>query len=699
MPKKIILISVLSFFLPVISIHSAEINLKSGGIVSGDILSQDSKGYKVKVKWGEVYVEKELVNSISGIEDITFKEAEDLFKKKDYPSYINKVEEILTNGLDRNSSFYSSLISCLGEIYCDTLDYKMLSGLVEKFPDIKNDLENKIFVIADGISITSQEASAVPIFQAFTRDFPSNANRPGLLFKVAEYCFKVGDYDTAIEDYLIILELYPTSADKEAASFKLGQAYLKRENFDEGIKQLNKAKQMFPQSKFINESDFLVFAYSKYNDPNEKIDKLFEFIKSNPDSPTIPSAIELLDKYLEESKDAKKYDDKIKNLLSINVYGLSTEPSNRLKYLIAKSKVDYLKELVDQKRWNEYSAAKNSYETDINETLGNIIKSSKDPLLVVDASYLMLYFDNVFHNPREKADFDNLKKALSEYTRSTSDFNKIKKIAKKFYDYKFYAYAKELYILYAIEIMNKATNVESLAGIIGLINESSVDMDSKTNFLSDLLDIYFSGLLKFKTQEDAVRELANIGEFNIENGNCYAAKAIYEMLLKDNRAALLDKDFYNLAVCYDNQNKTDKAVYYYNETLTNFPSNPYSKKINTRLAKFLRTNDEYEKAIPYYEALFDGVEGPDSLESQFNELISMYFHLGKYDKLVSFLGFIIDKYKGTRLALIAKYQLGYYYYHLGNNNKAVELFKDISLLPDDGVYVPSAVEMLSILGV
>ena len=347
-------------------------------------------------------------------------------------------------------------------------------------------------------------------------------------------------------------------------------------------------------------------------------------------------------------------------LLLVMVWFLSSVYAKDAKeleesYRVALGRYQQLKNLEEAKNWDEYFAKGNDYRNEIVSEAGKVSSAAPkdDPLRVYSRLLLYSFHKDQQDNFTEEA-LSNLMEAAADYAKLNHDMVPIKESADKLLFYEEKIKAKELYRIYAKELVSsdikdeglrevaegfyKSGNLELAENIYDTYIERISKKLPKDKYISELKNLASAFVYKdsgskdmayveniFRRIEDAGgieafnEDLIYLRGFNLEKNKEYRrAKDVYLLLLQKNPdSKYADELNYKVGIIFTYVLKDLKVGREYFDKLADKKSTiPYSLSSLYQLGLLKQWEGDLAPAKGYYNKLIEKSEGQvtDTLE-------------------------------------------------------------------------------------
>lgn len=210
--------------------------------------------------------------------------------------------------------------------------------------------------------------------------------------------------------------------------------------------------------------------------------------------------------------------------------------------------------------------------------------------------------------------------------------------------------------------------------------------------LLQLGEIYFTLQLYKNSEKFLLKLLENvpdskyIGLANYWLGEVYSAQDKFQEAERNFLEALnhkktntkLDHTYFSLGYLYEKLGLYDKAEYYYESLILEFPNSPLMPVGLVRVALAHYINGNYNKAISRLNNPGVRSLSQQNLAEAYYILANSYYKIGKfYEAQVEFQN-VVNRYPDSKMVRPAKYGLAWSFYQQNKFEQAHKVFKDLS---------------------
>ncbi|MCX8056838.1 MAG: tetratricopeptide repeat protein [Ignavibacteria bacterium] len=170
-----------------------------------------------------------------------------------------------------------------------------------------------------------------------------------------------------------------------------------------------------------------------------------------------------------------------------------------------------------------------------------------------------------------------------------------------------------------------------------------------------------------------------LGEvYSIQNDFERAEKSFLTALELKSSNTRLDYTLFSLAFLYEKLKLFDKAEYYYERQIIDFPNSDLTPHALVRVAYAHFTNGNYNKAITRLSDPKIRTLSQQSLAEAYYILANSYYKIGRfYEAQVEFQN-VVNRYPNSPMLRPAKYGLGWSLYQQNKFEQAHKIFKELS---------------------
>lgn len=175
-------------------------------------------------------------------------------------------------------------------------------------------------------------------------------------------------------------------------------------------------------------------------------------------------------------------------------------------YYMALSRYQQLKYLETSLTWDEYFGRGDEYRKELAVNLQKAINGASPQGRTNLYSRLLLWqFHKDQQDPKEEEAFNDLIKAVNEYSRASTDVQPLKDIGDKFLAYGYKGRSKEIYHIYVEKIIASDIKDEALYDIaLGFYKDGNLEL------AQSIYDVYIEKIIKRLPKEQAVSKLIKI---------------------------------------------------------------------------------------------------------------------------------------------------------------------------------------------
>jgi outer membrane protein assembly factor BamD (BamD/ComL family) len=177
-----------------------------------------------------------------------------------------------------------------------------------------------------------------------------------------------------------------------------------------------------------------------------------------------------------------------------------------LSYYIASTRYQQLRYLEEVKSWDEYFAKGNDYRDDIVKEAGKSIDAtSQDDPIHLYSRLIIFQFHKDLQDAFVDAALSDLVNSTLDYAKLNKDSKPVKETADRLLSYGEKAKAKELYKIYAQELVNSNIKDEALKDIaLGFYKDDNLEL------AENFYDIYIERIAKTTPKDKLIKELIGI---------------------------------------------------------------------------------------------------------------------------------------------------------------------------------------------
>jgi TolA-binding protein len=648
-------------------------------------------------------------------EDVVYFIAMCYLQKKDYAkSESNFV--LLTN----STEYFEEANYKLGLIYRITKDYSSSITCLKRVIEKKSTKSNKaVLELATTFIEIGNYSEALRNLNELTKS--ENEDTPYAYQKIGEIFLLQKNYPFAISNFSVVLNKYPSFANRKEILFLRGKAYSAMKNYESAKRDLEEYISLLTTDEEKSQALFFMgnvaFENGKYEEANEYYSGVLNF-KNITNRDEIQNLIAL--SYFNQGnyfKSKEAYLSLIKNYpaseyIPLAYYNLGIIEYNNKNYGEA---INYFEKVYKNYKESGYA------EDAILKTGWIYYKEEKFKIL---ANYLDKFSAEI---KNKKWEYENLKGwayfRLGDYTKAISSFEQSLAFAKDL------ASSNETYTAiaksyYNMNEFNKAFRYYSMAYDLLKANSMTGELPSlisdiawtlvKMGKMDDAKKYYEKLVTEFPESKYTSEGLLKIAEYYYNLSDFKTSLSYYTKVLE----LATDKNYTSLATywigwCYINQNNKLEALKYFERYIENFPDGEYIADVllrtgliyyefgNTKQAKeSLQTlikkypkSYEAEKASSlldeinlveeskgdvekYYTLLIKKARTKDEKASLMLKLADYYKEGGKKDKAIETYKEILKLSKKDEAA-IATVELGFYDIEDNNYKEAIEKFSKV----------------------
>ena len=322
-----------------------------------------------------------------------------------------------------------------------------------------------------------------------------------------------------------------------------------------------------------------ILTVNLYAQENDKIISLTkQIMEAKPDTDISGSFEELKGVYFKDNK----YSEFAGLLKSLELKKKTLGPL--VDYYIAFSRYSQLKYLESNQLWDEYFNQGNTYRDQLTDSCKKAIDetTAKEPVNIY--ARLILW---QFHKDQQDAFAENslndLMNAVQEYSGTAKDLSLIKLVADRLLSYSEKGKAKEIYRLYAQNLILAGANDDAIkASALGFYKEANTDLAEV------LFDAYMAKVLKDREKDKAMPALVEIAKLFVYKDQGQTDPAYAEKVFKQIEALggkeSLDQDLiYLRAFSLEKMKDFAAAKDLYIELLRRFPESSYADEVNFKI--------------------------------------------------------------------------------------------------------------------
>ncbi|PID59806.1 MAG: hypothetical protein CR986_04490 [Ignavibacteriae bacterium] len=598
-----------------------------------------------------------------------------------------------------NEDYAKAIASFNKIIIRDNVEYDLLSSAE--------------FYIGESLVGLNQKDGAITQFENFISEYPTSNFIDLVLYRLGNLYFEKEQYSKSRESLIKLVIKFPNSEYSGSAYYLIGQSFIKENNLNEAETFFKSAVDSPRNNKFnVNSIYALANLYESKNDYKKAVyyyDKLLGYYGNSKLAPLVQMRIGICYYYLEE------YESAILELSDPLILQLSKTKQNEADFILANAYYEirefekasrvYKKilknsptaEMLDQIRyglaWINFQQGKyhNSFD------LFNGLRNSKNDSLAVKSFYwsgeakryegnydesieihrqFVEKYPNHPYSQRVRLNIGISKFEKNDFTESEESLkrslNSNDKVTK----------AKSLTLLGEIKLRNKDYQTS-----IDYFNKG-LEISQIPNELRDrcLLGL---GVAHFyrkdnisagkklrainveKTKVDLTKLYFYKAESEFYLGHYYEALENYKKI-NTSDSKVLKNVMYGKAYCYFNLKDFNKAIYYFNQFIKDYPNNRTVDECNLRLADSYYGTKSFNKAAKYYrKALLESNTFKDDDKSHFNYSQAL-FKGGKISEAINFLDQFQKDFPASRYADEAQYLIAWIYFQNSDFENAIE---------------------------
>lgn len=587
---------------------------------------------------------------------------------------------------EKNESYAAVVPYLIANVYYQQGNYDQLIDYSESALQ-RTDVQEKEeldLLLAEAFFKKEDYVKSVEYFEAFAKKRKGKLSTP-LLYRLAYSQYMTGKYEEAIRNFAPIATLKDGLG--QAASYYLGQAYLKTDDKQSALLAFQQAARM-DFSKEIQED--ALFNYAKVNADLENFSEAV-------------SALRLFNRKYPKSMHAQEADELLSEaLLKTSNY---TEAINFIESLKARS----LRINAAYQRVTFYKGVEEFNNENFEQAIEMFNKSTDFPIdkdVYLSANYwkgeaysiLHKYpeaisaYEKVFQNSRQGNEYriksyygiayayyntqqyDKARTKFKEYTEEVGQPGKY------FYDdavlrlADIYAYDKEYpealrYYNLAIETRNPDLDYAQYRK--GLVLTFEQKDDQAIEAYDKVIDLYPNSLY----YDDALYHKA---EIIFTQGNFEQAVALFTQLIRQQSNSPYIPNALNFrAIAYRNLGQLQLAIDDYKRILTEFPKDPVAEEALSGLQIALSRADRSEEFEMYREEFAKNNPGSKSLVSIDYEAARSLYNNQKYDKAITAFKNYMSHYPDSPNGPDARYFLAESYLKANQTEEAVHEFKSV----------------------
>jgi soluble lytic murein transglycosylase len=138
-----------------------------------------------------------------------------------------------------------------------------------------------------------------------------------------------------------------------------------------------------------------------------------------------------------------------------------------------------------------------------------------------------------------------------------------------------------------------------------------------------------------------------------------------------------DDSLYYLGRAFTSLNQEDNSLQYYQKLLKNFPQSNYADDSLYRIGRIYFLRDDLDSAAANYNKIIEGYPNGDKIPDALWELGWIQYRRGDYNSAKSTFANMAARFKGTQLGEKANFWQAKSCQKLGENENAVNIFKEI----------------------
>lgn len=541
------------------------------------------------------------------------------------------------------------------------------------------------FGVAVDLFKQGDNKSALFQFQNFIANYSGSSDTPLAIFYSAECLFKLEEYDSAIENYKIILTGYPKFKKISYVYLGLGYSYFAKKNFDESRRYFTEltSSKITKEKSIIIESELKIIETYFYQKKYEvALENCKKFLQKYPNDKNINYIKLLIGKsyfYL------KKYNESIEQLQKLKTVENVKEEA---LYFIAYSNENINKTEEAKKIYNELITKYKNYEN-INLVYYNLawlyfqennLEQAKETFSKITGDKETIFKDAKFRicqilflQKKEDESLESFKKYIDEIKDyqvdeanyfialiyfNKANFDKALEYINNVFTNKKSDEKFEKYFLLKLKIIYKLNKFDE---IISMITDDSAVIKSPENI--EAVNYYYAkALYNLKKYDDAAIQYINfISKF--ENSKLYFEMKkeladIYFQLkrysdamtlyadLKKRKELISQKDeiTYFLGLSYYYQNLTSESVKEFKEIISDTANSKYMDDALLLLSEINFNNKEYKESLNWSEKIIKSSTKSDTFTLYYAGISSYY--LEQDSNAVKYLTKIIEEKNG-----------------------------------------------------
>jgi TolA-binding protein len=136
---------------------------------------------------------------------------------------------------------------------------------------------------------------AIGEYQKMIEETPEHLNEDEYLYRIGEVYFNQGDLDQSKIEWEELIKKYPSGKWTDRAAFQVAMTSMIRQNFEEGLRQMNEFIKTYGKSSFLTEARFeRAVCLEETGRKGEAIQAYQELLSSYPNRPVIEGRLKRL---------------------------------------------------------------------------------------------------------------------------------------------------------------------------------------------------------------------------------------------------------------------------------------------------------------------------------------------------------------------------------------------------------------------
>jgi TolA-binding protein len=208
------------------------------------------------------------------------------FNMKDFANSSYYFEEYLKQYPDNDNYFDVGLR--LAESYYGLKNFNKASDIYAKLFSGSTDKLNDAFTFyqyAQALFKANRTAEAIKALNDLQRRFRNSRFSDDSQYLIGWIYFQHGDFNKAIQNYLMLFDKYPKSPIIPIAYYSIGDSYFNLGDYDSAISYYTQLIDKYPDTKYVFDAiNGIQYCYIAKDQPDNAISLIDIFIDNNPDS-------------------------------------------------------------------------------------------------------------------------------------------------------------------------------------------------------------------------------------------------------------------------------------------------------------------------------------------------------------------------------------------------------------------------------